>query len=383
MANLNDITAFRRKRKNQRNFKRLGIFLIAVAVILAVWFNRDSIGDAIEELTISTSQVDVSFPLSLPGSATYSFRSFDSGLSLLTDTYLYVYTTNATQTLSYQHSYSNPVQKAGNKRVLLYDANSYEFSLYNKHEQVYEHVLDDKIVYGTLSTDEKAIIITSSTRYSNILYIYDQKGNWLYTRKFVDENAMQAQLSPDGRYLYLTTISVENGDVVSKLYCYDTTTTENAVWVTYIKDNSIPFHLKFVNDRLYVICDSYFSAYLASDGSQLGSYEYSGLLIDSAFHNTFSAILYRDAASNKTMLISFDQDCKVIGNLNLPANTLQVLTYGDFMYTPGRQNLSQYSSDLTQLRTIHLDEEFSQVLLVKNTAYLLGYDTVVSQPLNT
>ena len=193
-----NLTEYRKKKKQTKHVVRLLIAGIIIAAFAYVWVNADTIFEPLRGIAskIETkTSTEVGFPISLPGSAGYSFRRFGNNFSLLTDTYLYTYETSGAQIYALRHGYSNPVQVTGNRRILLYDKAAYSFGLYNKTSLIYEKTLEDKILYGVLGENDMVGIVTGSSRYSNILYVYDSGGNWKYTRKFADENITCAAIS--------------------------------------------------------------------------------------------------------------------------------------------------------------------------------------------
>ena len=95
-AKKTNLTQLRKSARNRKNLLRLLAVLICVCLLAAVWINADTIFEPLRGIAskIETrTSTSVGFPVSLPGSAGYSFEEFGENFSLLTDTYLYTYKT--------------------------------------------------------------------------------------------------------------------------------------------------------------------------------------------------------------------------------------------------------------------------------------------------
>ncbi|MCM1488086.1 MAG: DUF5711 family protein, partial [Firmicutes bacterium] len=240
---VSDLMAYKKKRKQKSLIVKLiavlAIFILAIVIAANFSAIVEPLRGIASKIETKTSD-EVGFPIKLSGSASYSFDSFGDNFSLLTDTYLYTYGMNGGQNFAFRHGYSNPIQYTNTKRVLLYDKDYYGFSLYNKTRQLYSERLEDKIVFASLGGDDTAAVVTNSDRYSNIIYIYDGRGEWKYTRKYIDENVMNVQFSSDERYIYVCVMGVENGEIYTAVNKYDTTAETDAVWTYKLQRSSIP-----------------------------------------------------------------------------------------------------------------------------------------------
>ncbi|MBQ8411306.1 MAG: hypothetical protein IJX15_06235, partial [Ruminiclostridium sp.] len=130
-----NLTQYRNSKKFRTNLLKLVLILILIGGLVYVWVNADKIFEPLRgiasKIETRTSN-SIGFPITLPGSAGYSFEPFGENFSLLTDTYLYTYQTTGEQIYALRHGYSNPSQVSSDRRILLYDKASYNFALYNK-----------------------------------------------------------------------------------------------------------------------------------------------------------------------------------------------------------------------------------------------------------
>ncbi len=375
-----NLTKYRKSKKNKQNILKLILILILVSAFAFVWINADRIFEPLRGIAskIETrTSTSVGFPIALPGSAGYSFEKFGENFSLLTDTYLYTYLTTGEQIYALRHGYSKPSQVTSDRRILLYDKASYNFTLYNKTSLIYENTVDDKILFGALGDNDMVAIVTNSSRYSNILYVYDSGGNWKYTKKFADENVMQVAFTGDSEHIIATTISVDSGEIVTSIYKYSIKSNENYVWKYSFRSNSLPCGLYSHGDDIIAFCDNKVVAVDENEGTLKGEYSFNGNLIDFGITNSFIAVYYNDVSTNKNTVISLDYSAQPVSLINAGANAQNILLDNDSLYVLDGSELKTYSTSvLTRGTVIQLSEDYTEFIKIENSVYLLGYDTV-------
>lgn len=378
-TNVSDLNAYRKKRARRSRIIKLSILGVVAAAAIAVIANFDAI---VEPLRGIASKIDfktsneIGFPIKLPGSATYSFDSFGNNFVLLTDTYLYAFQTDGGQIYALRHGYTNPVEYTNEKRVLLYDKNYYSFSLYNKTSQLYEVTTDDKIVYGCLGGYDMAAIVTGSSKYSNVVYVYDGSGKWKYSRKFSDENVMQVAFSADQKFIYITTIGASGGDLYTGIYKFDISSDGDAVWQTRIRKNSISCAVHAVGDRVVAVFDNSCVSVDASTGETVGSYDFNGTLLYTDTSETATAITYADETTNKSVLVLLDNDCALIGTKTINPAINEFVINGNQCYLLEKSSINCYNADMEQISSVDLRDEYSDFIIIGKSVFLLGYDVV-------
>lgn len=374
-----DLTEYRKKRKRKRLYKKLVIMGIVSIAIIIVAVNFSAI---IEPLRGIASRIetktsdDVGFPIKLPGSASYSFDSFGDSFFLLTDTYLYTFGINGGQYYALRHGYSNPNRCSNTKRILLYDKDYGDFSLYNKTSVIYTASVEEKIVFASLSGSESAAIVTNSDRYSNIIYIYNGNGEWKYTRKFTDENVMNVEFSSDERYIYVSVIGVENGDIYSAVYKYDTTSESDAVWSYKLSRPSLPVKMNVANGRVRIVYDNCALSLNESDGTAVGEKEFQGTVQCCDFSSSRLSVIYLDSATNKKVMTIFDNDMTPISSRVVAPNINRIVADGVNVYIVEAGTLYGFDSEAEIITEKSLNDDYVSFVKIGNSVLLLGYDSV-------
>lgn len=374
-----DLMAYRKKRKRKMLYVRLGIAILILGAVVIIASNFSAIVEPLRgiasRIETKTSD-DVGFPIKLPGSASYSFDSFGDNFLLLTDTYLYTFGTNGGQNYALRHGYSNPTQCSNSKRILLYDKDYNDFSLYSKTSTIYSNRVDEKIVFASIGSNEAAAIVTNSDRYSNIIYIYDGNGEWKYTRKFIDENVMNVEFSNDERNIYVCTISVENGEIFSTIYKYDITSESEAIWKYKVLKSSIPVKMNVQNGKVCVIYDNYAISINDNDGSLAGNKEFQGTIQCCDFSDSFMGIIYVDSAANKKVLTVINDNMTSSYARVVTPNIDRIIADGNNFFIVETGILNGYNSNAEPIIEKKLRDEYVSFVKIGNSVLFLGYDSV-------
>ena len=374
-----DLMEYRKKRKQRRLITKLVIVILIFTVILIIAANFSAI---IEPLKNFASRIDtktsdeVGFPIKLPGSASYSFDSFGDNFLLLTDTYLYTFGMNGGQNYALRHGYSNPAQCANSKRILLYDKDYNAFSLYSKTSLIYSGSVEEKIVFASLGSGEVSAIVTNSDRYSNIIYIYNGKGEWRYTRKFIDENVMNVQFSSDERYIYVSTIGVEKGDIYSAIYKFDTTNESDAIWSYRLNNSSIPLDMRIKAGMVHIVYDNYVISLSETDGSVIGEREITGTVRCCDFSDSLDAVVYTDSSTNRNVLVVLDNEMTLISTKVVNPNIDRVIADGNSVFLVEAGTLYGYNSASETIVEKPLKDDYVSFIKIGNSILLLSYNSV-------
>ena len=370
-----------RKKQSSSHFllKFIVLALLAAALVF-VWINAATIFEPLRGIASkieNKTSYDIGFPVELPGSSGYSFERFGDCFSLLTDTYLYTYETTGEQIYALKHGYSNPHQATNDKRILLFDMAAYSFSVYNKTSVIYQKTLEDKIVYAAVGDANYSAVVTESPRYSNILYIYDDGGNWKYTKKFADENVMQVGFTGDGEHIIVSTVSVQNGELITNLYKFSIKTTEDHIWKYSFRGNSLPCGLYAGAEKIILVCDNIVVSVDTATGERNDSYYYTGQLKCFDANAESVALNYNDASTNKNILIILNSDAQAVTLTNVGSHTAGVTVDNYGVYILDGIHLRILSRDyLTETDSITLNDDFYDFIKIGNSFYMLSYDCI-------
>ncbi|MCR4781105.1 MAG: DUF5711 family protein [Ruminiclostridium sp.] len=378
--NATDLTKYRKKKKRSKYIVRLLIILAVVTVFAVVWINADKIFEPLRGIASKVetkTSYDEGFPVELPGSARYSLMRTGEGFTLLTDTYLYSYDTDGAQIYALKHGYNNPELSTSEKRILLFDKSGYNFSLYSRTSLMYKKAVDDKIMYASVGNDNLTAVVTRSDRYSNILYIYDDGGNWKYTRKFADENVIQVSMPGDGEHIIVSTLSSLNGDIITNIYKFSIKSADGNIWRYTFRNNSLPCGLYSDKENVIAVCDNTVLSLKSADGTLSGSFPFSGTLRGLSISPEYTAILCNDISSSRHTVTVLDANAAEVGTANVSSNTVDILADDSGIYVLDGTKLRIFDHTMTDENDVAVENEgYTELIRIGGSAFMLGYRNI-------
>lgn len=378
---INDVTLYRKKKKKAKLIRNLVILLVIVAAAVPVWIYRDTIFEPLRGIASriqTTTDETAGYPISLTGRSDYSFCAMNDSFALLSDTYLYSYNENGGQNFALQHGYVHPMAVSNSKRVVIYDKGGHDFSLFNRTSEIYKGNIEDEIIVSVfLSSSEHTAVVTSGGRYSNVIYVYDGSGKWLYTQRFIDDNVMQVAFSEDNRYLYVTRVTSDNGDIVTKLSKYDISGDGTELWSQTVSD-CVSLSLGLSGNVLTVTGDSMAATYNADSGELIGNYSYPGTVEDFDTSSSLKVFVFDDYTDDGKKIVLLSDKCEMTASVAVPADVKQIKVSGNNIFVMTESDITRYDSTLEQVKKTLLADSYSDFITVGGSILLMGYDAVDS-----
>lgn len=377
MDERNDINKYREKRKRRRSITRFIIFVVIAAAVIIIIINRKQILAPFKD--IAGKNAVGSFPISIAGSANYIMGDMGENFYLLTDTYLYTYNSEGANLSGKQHGFQNPVCSSNSKRALIYDKNGKDMKIYSKSTELFAKSFDDTIVLAKMGTDERSAVVTTSTRYFNYLYVLNSEGKQIFRWASPDEKIMQVCFGDGDKSVYVSVVGEKDGTLNSSVLRFNVDNDSGELWRASI-GNNVSYSLELCSDGLYAITPT--GAYLIDQqtGETKAANSFSGEISGIPKTDGVRAMLFRDTASNGEILIVYNDVLEAKNAVTLD-NLSALEVKNGRLYALCRNTLTVYDSALQTINTIELDDEYSDVKVIGDSAYLLGYDQVQKQKL--
>ncbi len=360
------------KKKDRRRLIKLtvfGVILIALLVIILNWRTFFApLRDAF--LTVGKG----GFPVMLPGSTAYDMGELDGNFYLLTDTYLYTYNDGGAEIKSTQHGFNHPASSAEDRRVLVYDKNGKELKMYSKSDEIFSRTMDDAIVFSQMGSNERCAVVTTSTRYSNYLYILNNEGKQIFRWASPEEKIMRVCFSDRGNYVYVSVVGEQNGELNCAVLCFDITKEQGELWRA-STGSSISYTLECLNDGIYTITEKGAFLFDKETGEIKAQNTFTKQINSVCDSEEMKAVVFRDSASNGVNVVVYNENLEPSASLLLE-NADDFDIEGQTLYVLSGNELTAYGQDLTERNTYTLDDEYSDVMIMNGGAYLLGYNTV-------
>ena len=372
MDERDDINQYRKKRKRKKSIIKLIVFILVAAAIIIVVINWKNIFAPLKD--IGSKNGEGGFPINLTGSANYVLGDMGDNFYLLTDTYLYTYNSDGAELTDKQHGFQNPVCSSNDKRALVYDKNGKDMKVYSKNSELYSKSFEDSIVFAQMGTDERCAVVTTSSRYSNFLYVLNSEGKQIFRWASPDEKIMQVCFGADDKSIYVSVVGESNGTLLSSVLRFEVSGGESETWRTAI-GNNVSYSLEKCSDGIYAVTPS--GAFLINEttGEIKASNSYSKEVCGITDTDGIRVTIFRDPVSNGETATVYDDVLEISSALSLE-NTSVFDTNNGKLYVLSGNVLTAYDKSLKEINSYELDDEYSDIKVIGNRAYLLGYNKV-------
>ena len=372
MEERNDINKYRRKKKRRNLIIRLGIFLLVIVIAVLVIVNRETLFAPFKDMGLKVGKGG--FPVMLPGSTQYYLGEMGESFYLLTDTYLYTYNGEGAEIASIQHGFQNPAAVSNDKRTLVYDKNGKSFKLFSRTGEIFKNSVEDSIVFAQIGNTGRTAVVTTSTRYSNFLIIYNSEGKQIFRWASPDEKIMGVCFGANDNSVFVSVVGEKNGELRGNLVRFDISNSESESWRSSI-DNNITYSLERCSDGIYAVTSS--GAYLFDEqtGELIANNSYTRQVYGIPETDGARVVIFRDSGSNGETAVAYNESLEAAYSAQLD-NASAFDVNGGRLYVLGGNKLSVYNSALEGIKIYELEDEYSNIKIINGSAYLLGYNTV-------
>ena len=377
---INDVSLYRKKKKKAKRIRNLIILLVVILALIPVWIYRDTIFEPLRgiasRISTTTAQSE-GYPISLTGRNDYSFCPLGDGfLTAQRHISLFRITRTADRILPYSTAMFHPMTVSNSKRVVIYDKGGHDFSLFNKTSEIFKQNIPDEVIVSVfLGSSEHTAVVTSGGRYSNVIYVYDGGGKWQYTQRFIDDNVMQVAFSDDNRFIYVTRVTSDNGDIVTKLSKYDITGDGTELWTQTISD-CVTLSLSVNGSTLTVTGDSEIRTYNTDSGEPIGNYSYQGTIENFDALSSKKAFVLDNYTDGGKKLILLDEKCEVTAQAEVSSDVKRIRVVDNSVIVMTESDITQYDYSLVSVKKTLLTDSYSDFIKVGGSILLMGYDSL-------
>lgn len=368
----NDMNKFRRKRKRRALLVRSAVFLAVVVGLILVAANWRKLIEPLKDAALNPGEGG--FPVTLPGSTRYVMGELGENFYLLTDTYLYTYNAVGAELSGIQHGFQHAASSSNDRRVLVYDKNGLDFKMFSRTSELFTKTMEDTVVFAEMGNVERCAAVTTSSRYSNYLYIFNGEGKQIFRWASPDEKIMQVDFGNNDDSVFVTVLGESGGDLRASVMRFDIGNADSEIWKTYISSD-LPFSLEYCEDGVYAVTSG--GAFLLDEltGEVTAAAPFTRQVTGVTETDGMRAVLFHDAASNGDIAVAYGEGLEAVA-ATTPDGVMAFDVCGGRMYILEGAKLRAYNSMLEGIKTYDLDDVYSDVKIMNNCAYLLGYNTV-------
>lgn len=206
---------------------RVGVILLLAVLVLVWWFNRENltvenISDWIQTRVVGMGVGD-GYPVSIPGGETEegNFLSVDNGAVLVSNTALTAWNSTGKETMSVQHSCSQPALRQAGGRYLVYSIGGTSYQINTHTRNLIKENTEEKILAGVIASEGRFALATQAEDYASHLNVYLADGSLQYEYDFSQAYVTALALNSNGSRGAAAGIMAKDGAMLSVLYVFD------------------------------------------------------------------------------------------------------------------------------------------------------------------
>ncbi len=359
------------------------VVLILMAVFSIIYFNEYITYANFRYLLRDFSSID-SFSESSYQNIVYNsgsdsdFKYYKNGISIINNgSYMY-YDSTGKLLVNDQLSYTSPVSVSSNKYILVYDLDSYDYSIYNQLASVLNGKTEGKIIAADISDEGSYVIVSKSRKTRYVAELFNSSFKKILTVN-KDNYVLDVCVSSDGKYIGIASAVYSGNDFYTELDICEKGKNESVAKIKI--DNSIPLKIKKNENGFMVLCDN--CMYMIDYGGNIISRrEFRGYEIKLAdFSEKYCLIV----SSNDTL--GYNNLVTVIDSLN--GQTISEISYNGritevkasvidahFGYLLTRDSVITINSD-NSLNPTKLETHISSIVAVKEGVVLCGENSTL------
>lgn len=372
MDERNDMNKFRRKRKQKSLAVRGVVFLVVLVAAILIAANWRAVIEPFKDIALNTGEGG--FPVALPGSTQYVMGEMGENFYLLTDTYLYTYNAVGAELSGMQHGFQNPASDSNMRRTMVYDRNGNEFKVFSRTSEIFSSTTEDSIVFGKIGSADRSAVVTTSSRYSNYLYIFNGEGKQIFRWASPNEKIMQVSFGSNDNSVYVAVVGERDGDLQTSVLRFDFTNSESESWRTFL-GNDVSLSLEHSGDGVYVVTSG--GAFMLDEqtGEISAQTDFTRQVTGISETDGLRVVIFRDPGSNGEIAVAYSEMLEAAAAIT-PESVTAFDVCGGELYILSKSKLYVYNSMLECTKTHALEDEYSDIKIMNNCAYLLGYNTV-------
>lgn len=224
---IKDINKNEKSKKLFKDIRNLFFIFGFTFLFLILWVNRVNLSPANATLYIKGKFCSLGmgqgFPYKFDGTkiATENLKVHDGNIFALSDTSFEIINSSGKLVRRVKHKFSNPCLKISGVRQLIYDIGGKNFKIESCSESLYGKETNKEIITAAISDSGVYSLVTRSVTHIAELTVYNKNNIEKYKYSFSDSYVTDMILSADGKEGLVSTISAQNGEIVSTIYILD------------------------------------------------------------------------------------------------------------------------------------------------------------------
>ena len=209
------------KNKKVRNVLIIGIILVLVVGIAAVW--RFVSPDSLIGSIFSSQVKGEGFPVKIKGKSVNASDVcvLNNNIAYISETQFQVIKASGGGTVDKRIKYSSPAMKSCKNYSIIYDRQGNGYEIQSAVGTVYEGSVDDIIFQAVIIDNGCYAILSKSDGYTSKLTVFNKDNTQKYAYYFSECYAVSISLNKDATKAVVCGLDANEGSIVSKVYIID------------------------------------------------------------------------------------------------------------------------------------------------------------------
>lgn len=381
-----DLREERRLAKKKKIKKRIFGVLIVLVFCVSLYATRNLWAEPLVEFFQKSKESIISdgkleqgkgYPISLSQSGENYISKVGDELVVISDTHISYYDNKGKRTKNLQHFFANSMSKQMNEKLLVYDLNGYNFTVYDKKGELYSEKSEDAILLAEGGNDYVAIV-TQTDKYNSYLTIYNKLGEAVF-KWSSGQRIVNITFNDNDSGCIVSTMSTSGGTIVSKLYGLEFNTTEEIFETESL--GCLIYEVKYCeNGDLWVLGDSILYR-IKSDGTVIYSYAYPKELSNYALDKKSASLVFNNLADEGATIEIFGEsdtpkEFKIdsrVNEIKVSSGETSYLCDDSFAILNNSANIIASSEDVV---------DYTDFVIIDDNVYFLGYNEIAKMSFN-
>ncbi len=366
-----------RKRNLKQNKRRKSLRVLLIVAVTAVLVYITGIygtslaylGDFLSN-GMALVQIGDGWPVENDYSNLLQADGMGTGLCVLTQDSLLVYSPTGKEIFDYSHSMQHPVIATSDNRVVFYDSNQTMLKVANSHNVLFQQEMGNNIVHADISGSNRVAVTTRSSSYDGEVTVFNYNMAERMTWYCATGYPVYSRLSSNGNLLAVEAVQTDNGLFQSQIYVIDVQRGQEKFTLV---GGNYPVDMQFIsNDKLLVIYTNSMGLYDAGSGELLASYTFGGDFIKAVkCKGQYIAVAYGAySMGNSTTLALLSTKLEEKYTAHIQDNIKALSISQSRVFAMGEGNLYEYNYSLEPVNTTGING-FAKALVSYNGTTLI------------
>ncbi|MBR6681754.1 MAG: hypothetical protein IKL40_02075, partial [Clostridia bacterium] len=281
--------------------------------------------------------------------------------------------------LSEDSLFSNPVILTGDKYILVYGLSENTYAMYNTFSKLHTESFDYPIIAAALSDEGMYAIVTRTTEYRSVIYIYNknfERVGAIYKDKYI----VDIEFNSDGTKLLIASTYSSNGNYCTELVNY--TPYSNEASKTQIIENSMPIKVAYNKNGGYSIaCDNCIYFY-DSEYNHKSTFDFGTKILPLSIEmtNEHTTITYSENIVGEDIrVLVFDENGSTVVNASASGIAKKTRTTKDYVYVLQNGSVCRINNQDGSAVYYNTEKNAHEMLLVNDSLIVVGFTDHVSK----